>query len=543
MDAVTLDGLLGELRPRVVGQHLGHVRAAGTQGLLFELARGGRLWCSAQRDTAGLYLLDRDTARALVEAAADEEPSAATRQAVLLARKHLEGARVDALERAAGTRTVVLRARGAILALRLGGPAPALTLAVEGAPVATTGDGPPVWPLPEPDREHEWDHVDPARVEAALDEARAAGTSPVRAILSVSPGLGPSLARAIASGTPCAEVVAALAAARPTLVAPRALEECDDAALAARESVLFLPFPPPAAAGAVIHPESWSAAASSFLRARRRGARFARRQAAALEEARRRIRRLQRLDAHLAADRASLPEPEALRRQAEALLAHAGPTAGHEGRVEVADPYDPERTLRIEIDSRLSLPVNANRMFDKARRIERAGVQVAQRRRQVGEDLGQARRDEAVAQQARQADDLAPAGAGRARQRDGAGAGPRRYLTSRGLVLLVGRGARENQQLTFGTAAPEDWWLHARDVPGAHVVLRDPEGRASAEDLREAAEVAAFFSEARTQPQADVHSTRRKHVRPAGGAGRVRVAQSDTVRVRPRDPEGRLRSR
>jgi predicted ribosome quality control (RQC) complex YloA/Tae2 family protein len=62
--------------------------------------------------------------------------------------------------------------------------------------------------------------------------------------------------------------------------------------------------------------------------------------------------------------------------------------------------------------------------------------------------------------------------------------------------------------------------------------------------VREAAEVAAFFSDARAQLQADVHITRRKHVRAArGGHGRVRVAHSDTLRVAPRDPEGRLRRR
>ena len=93
-------------------------------------------------------------------------------------------------------------------------------------------------------------------------------------------------------------------------------------------------------------------------------------------------------------------------------------------------------------------------------------------------------------------------------------------------------------------ARPEDLWLHARDVPGAHVILRDNEGRAGAEDLREAAEVAAFFSEARSASQVDVHVTRRKHVRPArGGPGRVFVAHSDTLRVAPRDPSGRLRRR
>ncbi len=105
--------------------------------------------------------------------------------------------------------------------------------------------------------------------------------------------------------------------------------------------------------------------------------------------------------------------------------------------------------------------------------------------------------------------------------------------------MLVGRNARENHHLTFRVARAEDLWLHARDVPGSHVVLRDDEGRAGADDLREAAEVAAFFSEARGESLVDVHVTRRKHVKPArGGPGRVFVAHSDTLRVPPRDPEG-----
>ena len=55
--------------------------------------------------------------------------------------------------------------------------------------------------------------------------------------------------------------------------------------------------------------------------------------------------------------------------------------------------------------------------------------------------------------------------------------------------------------------------------------------------------MAAFFSEARGEALVDVHVTRRKHVKPAkGGPGRVFVAHSDTLRVAPRDPEGRLRS-
>ena len=79
---------------------------------------------------------------------------------------------------------------------------------------------------------------------------------------------------------------------------------------------------------------------------------------------------------------------------------------------------------------------------------------------------------------------------------------------------------------------------------GAHVVLRDNEGRAAADDLREAAEVAAFFSDARGDTAVDVHVARRKHLRPGrGGPGRVQIGHSETLRIAPRDPEGRLRRR
>ncbi len=76
------------------------------------------------------------------------------------------------------------------------------------------------------------------------------------------------------------------------------------------------------------------------------------------------------------------------------------------------------------------------------------------------------------------------------------------------------------------------------------MILRDDQGRAGPEDLREAAEVAAFFSDASGSKAVDVHCTRRKHLRPARGApGRVLVGHSETLRVAPRDPDGRLRRR
>jgi hypothetical protein len=55
-----------------------------------------------------------------------------------------------------------------------------------------------------------------------------------------------------------------------------------------------------------------------------------------------------------------------------------------------------------------------------------------------------------------------------------------RMVTSRdGWTILVGKSGRENDRLTFKIAAPEDFWLHARGAAGAHVVVRNPDRRAT----------------------------------------------------------------
>jgi len=547
MDALTLDRLLGELGPLLVGRHLGRSRAVAANALAFEVSgdHEHRLWVDAGRGTAGIYRVRRDEARRLAGEAAGEVVPGRTRQAHLVFRKHLDGARVLSLARVPGERTLVVETGGGSLVLRLSGPAPALTLAREGSPVATIGEGPAAWPPPAAAPEREWDRVAPADLEAAVANAAGTGRTATRALLAACPGLGPALAREL-DGSPAslAALRARLAEPTPTLLAPGPPGSWHDADLGAPGALVLLPVAVERPGSTALHPGTWSEAAALFLGARLRGARFERRRRRALDEARRQVRRLGQLEANLGRDREGLPDEGRLRRQGEALLAFAGRVEPGATSADVPDPWEPERTLRLELDPRLPAPANADRLFDRARRIERSRRQIGLRLAETRSALEEARRRESAVLAARDVDALGPPpgepdqAAGRER------GGPRRYLTSRGLSLLVGRGARENHQVTFAMARPEDLWFHARDVPGAHVVLRDDEGRASAADLREAAEVAAFFSEARGEAQVDVHVTRRKHLRPArGGPGRVFVAHSDTVRAAPRDPEGRLRRR
>lgn len=110
------------------------------------------------------------------------------------------------------------------------------------------------------------------------------------------------------------------------------------------------------------------------------------------------------------------------------------------------------------------------------------------------------------------------------------------YRTSGGIDVLVGRGARANDELTYEIAKPDDVWLHARDVTGAHVVMRwTQEGAPPTRDLHEAAALAAWYSRARGSVVVPVDWTRRRHVRRARGGtpGRALVDRAQTVMARP----------
>ena len=110
------------------------------------------------------------------------------------------------------------------------------------------------------------------------------------------------------------------------------------------------------------------------------------------------------------------------------------------------------------------------------------------------------------------------------------------YRSSGGIEILVGRGARSNDELTYDIAKPDDVWLHARDVTGAHVVLRwSQDGPPPKRDLQEAAALAAWHSRARGSTIVPVDWTRRRYVRRArgGSPGRALVDRAQTVMARP----------
>ena len=93
---------------------------------------------------------------------------------------------------------------------------------------------------------------------------------------------------------------------------------------------------------------------------------------------------------------------------------------------------------------------------------------------------------------------------------------PAKFIASDGTEILVGRNNLQNDQLTLKTAKKTEYWLHAKDIPGSHVIIRSTDP--SEQTILEAAELAAFYSKYRHSAQVPVDLVQVKHIRKPNGA-------------------------
>lgn len=234
----------------------------------------------------------------------------------------------------------------------------------------------------------------------------------------------------------------------------------------------------------------------------------------AIERVERRMRGLQR-------ELEEAPDPVPLRRTGDLLLARFEEIRRGAEEVAVVD-FEGEE-VRIPLDPALAPHENAERYYDRAARAERAKARLPgmirkeERRLQEYREMRGALKEERVTPEEvrRKADLTGRPDRGRAGSGGDVQTLPyRRYRSSGGLEIRVGRGARRNDDLTFRHSDPNDVWLHARHAAGAHVILRwTGEGSPPSRDLAEAAVLAAVHSEARTSGSVPVDWTRRKYVR------------------------------
>jgi predicted ribosome quality control (RQC) complex YloA/Tae2 family protein len=228
------------------------------------------------------------------------------------------------------------------------------------------------------------------------------------------------------------------------------------------------------------------------------------------------------------------------------ILAHLAGIPANASSFETQNWDAEPQPIRIELDPRKSPTETAQELFKKSKRLKR-GLEVAPNRlaavqQQIAElhraqaELRDGSAEELAARlEALGVSTTAPIERERKRRQAGVRLPYREFRSRDAFAVLVGRGAADNDRLTLRVARPQDLWLHARGVTGAHVVVPLSKGQScSAETLVDAATLAAHFSDLRDEAIVDVLYTPRRfvHKRKGSPIGSVTLGSEKVIAVR-----------
>jgi predicted ribosome quality control (RQC) complex YloA/Tae2 family protein len=263
------------------------------------------------------------------------------------------------------------------------------------------------------------------------------------------------------------------------------------------------------------------------------------------------ISRRRKLIEQLRGDLAGHGDADKWKRLGDLLLANTT-TARRDGKtIVVKDIFaDDQPDIEIGSEENESVTEAAERCYKRYTKARNAALEVAKRLTVTEAEIDRLEQKRNMLEEAIAAEDEGffekselerPSRPGEKRKAASGFSGARTFTSSDGMEILVGKKAVDNDHLTFRLAKSLDFWLHAADYPGSHVVVRNPNRKdvIPQKTLLESAQLAAFYSNAKTQPKAAVNYTQKKFVsKPKGGApGLARLSKFKTILVEPRVPE------
>ena len=291
-----------------------------------------------------------------------------------------------------------------------------------------------------------------------------------------------------------------------------------------------------------------SAAMDEFFRSRDRAERIAQKSAAIHRTLRNNIERCEK---KLALQREALLGSERMeeyRVSGELLMANLHLAAKGQKSVSLPNYYDPEmKEIEIGLDVKLSPAQNAQRYFKLYQKARNARTLAAEQIEKTSAELnyleGQMDNLSKCAGESELAelrDELEKFGyvkriTNRRQMKQLPPSQPMKFTAPSGRVILVGKNNLQNDKLTF-SADPNEIWLHAKDMPGSHVIIvgEDPDD----ETIVFAAKLAAAYSRGANSSNVPVDYTRRRFVKKPSGAkpGFVIYTNQRTLYVTPERP-------
>lgn len=198
-------------------------------------------------------------------------------------------------------------------------------------------------------------------------------------------------------------------------------------------------------------------------------------------------------------------------------------------------------TMTVPMDIQLTPVQNAQRYFKKYQKARTTREMAAQQRGStlqeltylegmlldVGKCVGESELEEIRAELV--STGYVKKAANRRQQRALPKSKPYHYRSADGIDIFVGKNAAQNERLT-GDARPNEMWLHAKDMPGSHVIIR-AEGEIPSQTMAQAATLAAWYSKGQNSSMVPIDYTLRRYVKkiPGGATGMVTYTNQKTA--------------
>ena len=190
--------------------------------------------------------------------------------------------------------------------------------------------------------------------------------------------------------------------------------------------------------------------------------------------------------------------------------------------------YYTNEEIQIPMDNQLTALENAQKYFDKYTKLKRTAVAMESLLAETKQDVEHLESVVTALELAENEDDLiqikeelVESGYIRKNHREKKvriNSRPLHYVTSDDFHIFVGKNNIQNDELTFKVANGGDWWFHAKNVPGSHVILKT-QGREVPDHVFElAAGLAAYYSKSQKSPKVEIDYLERKNVKKPAGA-------------------------
>jgi predicted ribosome quality control (RQC) complex YloA/Tae2 family protein len=196
--------------------------------------------------------------------------------------------------------------------------------------------------------------------------------------------------------------------------------------------------------------------------------------------------------------------------------------------MEAENYYDNNKIIQIPLDPTLSAMENSKKYFDKYGKLKRTAEALESLIKETKEQIDHLESIQNALDIALSSDDLVQIKQelidygyikkGRSAKKERVKSKPFHYRSTDGYDIYVGKNNYQNDELTFKFATGNDWWFHAKGMPGSHVIVKSRDGELPDRVFEEAGMLAGYYSKGRDSEKIEIDYLQKKNVKKPNGS-------------------------